>query len=358
MMKPPFRSTFLGSIALLLMAEAVAHSADTFSKETMLRDTAENVLQPAYADLDLKCRELADAVEHFVKSPETNAFERARTAWRGAARSAACLRSWQKGPVADRDAVAVFYYWQTLPARMNAVLESAQPIDQKRVDELGSTAKGLFAVQYLLFDPAASAAPMSQFLGGEGARRRDFVLALARDVQAKATQVAADWKATGAETATAQFAKAGQEGVNTLVNQLIPCVELITERQLRFVLSLPHPISRQLDRIERGRSGTSLEGTLAALEGAHRLYRGGDGLGLDDAVKRINPSLEKRVDEHFEAAIGAVRALAMPLETAATQNRAGLQAACDKTHALELLLKVDVASALGVTLTFTATDGD
>jgi hypothetical protein len=35
-----------------------------------------------------------------------------------------------------------------------------------------------------------------------------------------------------------------------------------------------------------------------------------------------------------------------------------LQAAFEKAHALEILFKVDVASALGVTLTFTSGDGD
>jgi predicted lipoprotein len=43
---------------------------------------------------------------------------------------------------------------------------------------------------------------------------------------------------------------------------------------------------------------------------------------------------------------------------AVVDNRASVQNACEKAHVLEILLKVDVASALGVTLTFSSTDGD
>jgi uncharacterized protein len=72
----------------------------------------------------------------------------------------------------------------------------------------------------------------------------------------------------------------------------------------------------------------------------------------------LNDPLEKRVQEQFEAALAAARAVAGPLEQAAVDRRASLQNAYDQVHALEILLKVDVASALGVTLTFSSTDGD
>jgi predicted lipoprotein len=177
-------------------------------------------------------------------------------------------------------------------------------------------------------------------------------------VRAKAAQLLVDWKATGDRGAAEQFVKAGQESVNLLVNQLTLGIENIGDRHLNFVLLLPQPVSAQLDRIERSRSGTSLEGVLASLESARRLYGVGDRLGLDDAVKRLNAPAERRVEEQFEAAIAAVRAIGMPLEQAVADNRAAIQTAYDKTHALEILFKVDVASTLGVTLTFSSADGD
>ena len=189
-------------------------------------------------------------------------------------------------------------------------------------------------------------------------RRRNFLLALTQDVQSKATQLAADWKATDDQSASVRFVKAGQESVNVLVNQLALSIESIAEKHLNFVLVLPSPVSSQLQRIERSRSGGSLEGVLASLEGARALYRGGEGLGLDNAVKQVNVPAQKRLDEQFDAAISAVRAIAKPLEQAVSEDRAAVQRAYEGSHALEILFKVDLASALGVTLTFSSADGD
>jgi predicted lipoprotein len=81
-------------------------------------------------------------------------------------------------------------------------------------------------------------------------------------------------------------------------------------------------------------------------------------LGLRDAVKLVNPGLETRLAEHMQAAISATRAIGAPLEQAVVNNRPALENAYEKTRALEILLKVDVVSALGVTLTFGSNDGD
>ena len=53
-----------------------------------------------------------------------------------------------------------------------------------------------------------------------------------------------------------------------------------------------------------------------------------------------------------------MQALGAPLERVVTTNRPALAVAAAVTKVLERSLKVDVASALGVTLTFQTGDGD
>jgi predicted lipoprotein len=64
------------------------------------------------------------------------------------------------------------------------------------------------------------------------------------------------------------------------------------------------------------------------------------------------------VSQRYTEALAAVRALEAPLERVVTTDRATLAAAAQATKALELALKVDLASALGVTITFQTGDGD
>ncbi len=350
---------FLTLLVFHTLLGLTGHGADParFTKDAMLRDIAHKVISSGYEELDLKCRDLTNAVGKLVETPGRTTQEAAQQAWVSVAQSAGRMQCFQKGPVVDRDYVSTFYYWQVLPLRLESIMQSKQPINQSLFDEMGATTKGIFALEFLLFEALPNATALDA-TGKDGGRRRAFLQALAMDVQTKAGQLALDWKAAGHESPTAKFVNSGQESVNVLVNQLAQLTENVGERHLNFVLLLPSPISMQLDRIEGARSGHSLTGVLAKLVGARNLYLGADGLGLDDAVGQVNAPLAKRLDEQFETAIASVRSIAAPLDQAVIHNRSSVQKAYEEVHALEVMVKVDLASALGVTLTFSSADGD
>jgi predicted lipoprotein len=117
-------------------------------------------------------------------------------------------------------------------------------------------------------------------------------------------------------------------------------------------------MSEDLYRIESSRSGASLDGVLGSLDGIQQFFHRGNALGLDDALGHLNPLLVKRLHEQFQKTSGAARDVGAPLEQAAVDKRPALENAYQETRALEVLLKVDVASALGVTLTFSSNDDD
>jgi hypothetical protein len=89
-----------------------------------------------------------------------------------------------------------------------------------------------------------------------------------------------------------------------------------------------------------------------------RLRSGGDGIGLDDYLVRMKSPAAHRVDAQFQKAIDAVQAINAPLEEAIGARERVVKQAHDECRALEILLKVEAASTLGVTLTFKSTDGD
>lgn len=344
-----------------LHAEPAA-AKQSFSREAMLRDLAQRVIAHGYANLAAQARALADEIAQFNKAPGPAALERTRQAWTGACTAADLLRCFQTGPIADREVTSLFYYWQIVPNRIERIVsDPAQKIDQALLDNGGATVKGLYAVEYLLFDTrGGQAAEVARALDllSASQRRREYLAAVARDVAEKAAQVAGDWAATGGQGAVEKFAAAGQATVNVLVNQLTQSLENTFQNHLNLVLMLPAPIERQLNRIKGSRSGSSLQNVIITLEGIEKFYRGDDGLGLSAAVSQLNPALAKRVQDQFTAALGASREVGAPLEQAAVDKRDTVQKAVDQVHALEILFKVDVASALGVTITFTSGDGD
>jgi uncharacterized protein len=352
---------------VLIEQSAFGQSASaTFTRERMLQNLGSNVLASGWGEITARCRELTNCLGKLVDAPNQQTLDKARAAWLATAQASTGMRCFQSGPIAERDWTSTFNYWKVLPDRIQGLLHSSSnTVDQAFLDNLGCETKGLFAIESLLFQQAAPASTnqsvpplLAALVGQNRERTRSYLLALGRELASQASGIAHDWNTLDASGAHAKLVKGGQQSVNLLVNQLAACIEDVSENHLHFVLVLPNPISRQLYRVERSRSGSSLEGVLATLEGAQRIFQGGGGLGLRDAVKQVNPALDQRIADQFDATIGCVRALGAPLEQVVLKNRPALENAYEKARALEVLIKVDVVSALGVTLTFSSSDGD
>ncbi len=342
-------------------------NAQSVARDALLRDVVRNVIASDYQELAGKCRALTASAEQLVQVPAPESLEKIRQAWVAAVLASRRVQWLQTGPIADREYLSTFYYSKLLPVRIEGVLNSPRPIDDAYIAELGAAAKGLFTLEYLLFEPRAespakdakNSSPDSKtFFGTNVQRRCQFVLALAGDVQKKAEKVAQDWAGATPGDPAARFVEGGQQTLNTLVNQMAKIVEDLAENHLNFVLQLPAPIMRQLDRIEGARSRTSLSQLAAILRGVHQLYRGGEGLGIDDSLRELNRAVEARVEQQFQKALSALEAIELPLEEAVTDRKESVQRAYQAVHDLEILFKTDLASALGVTITISSNDGD
>jgi len=360
----------IAKLVLLILAGGNAlpqlATAQSVTKDVLLRNIVRDVIVPGYQELAAKSHALSVALEDFSKAPTPESLEQARKAWVAALLASRQIQWLQTGPIADREYIASFCYAKVLPGRMDEVLNSSRAIDDSYLGELGATAKGMFALEYLFFgrknNPAETNAAthsiLALFSGAESPRRRQYALALAHDLEAKASQLASDWTAASDQSAAAKFVAGGQDSLNRIVNHLAQLVEQVAEQRINFVLQLQPPISRQFDRVEGSPSGTSQQSVAALLQGAQKLYRGAEGGGLEEYLKHLNSPLAERSKGMFETAIAAVQAIGASLEDVVPNDRAPVENAYEKTRALEVLCKTDLASALGVTITFSSGDGD
>ncbi len=154
------------------------------------------------------------------------------------------------------------------------------------------------------------------------------------------------------------FAGGGQHSVDRLVNQLVENVETLCESRLSTVLAMDSVHRLQPSDVEGFASGSSRDLALALLGATERLYRGGKRGGLGNLVRATTASAHEHLCSLFESAGNALRAMTGPLERAVQSERHKLEVASKATKALEIAVKTELASALGVTMTFTSGDGD
>jgi uncharacterized protein len=321
------------------------------TREEALRELVLEVVVPDTAEVDASSVALLRDLRSFEATPAPSALVAARASFRRA------LLAWKRaacfgvGPLVETSALVRAAFWPVRTVALEETLAKASLLDERFVAELGVDLKGLYALEHLLFptDPAS-------LEGVSAARRRRLMTLVAQGVREHAGRVK---RALGdGEDFTRRFVEAGQASLSQLVERLIVVVEHVAAHRLALVADLEQSAMLKAAFVEGAPSGTSQEIALTELVAAERLYRGATGRGLEALVSTTAPAVRDRVDERFTRALATLRAVGAPLEVAAGSKRDALSAAAAAAKALELALKVDLTAALGVTITFAATDGD
>ncbi len=352
-----FAIAAVGAIVASGRQAVVAGPSTTVSKQAALDNIAKHVLLPAYADLGARARDFSTAADALASTPTPATLEKAQRAWRDVLLAWRRTQAFAHGPVADLGVAGRIQFWPTRRQSVDRVLRAQRPIDDGYIQELGASAVGLSALEMLLFDTRQDVSErVASFAGANGARQRQYFLALARELVKSTANVESAWR--GATGYAATFSKGGQDNLNLVVNDLLAAIEGGAQERLRRVVD-PHvdPMFRA-EFIEGGLSDTSQPGLLALVTGAQTLFMGGNGPGLDDYLKGLKPGTARRVEAQFQMTVDAIRAIDAPLERAVTAKPQLISRAWDACRALEILLKTEVASTLGVTLTFKSKDGD
>lgn len=324
--------------------------------KAVVNHVALSVGVPAHARLATEAEAMHTAVEAFCGGGDLAA---AQASWE------ATMTAWQAssafgiGPV-TMDRLGSSISWPPDAEDVYDTLDAVEAdpdlvVDADYVHDLGSNRRSLGAIEILLFDPWPPAGP-------ELDRRCDLVVAMTADVSRAAAEVAARWETTyGPEMAAADndtFMRQ-QAVIDALVNRHGELSESIQVGRLGTPLGEKTEGVPQPDTVQSTRSAFARAEIVAALRGMAQIYTGVDGgPGLNDAIRRRQPSLVTELEAAFDAAIAAVEAIEDPLHVAVVDHPEQVRAAFDAVRAVKLLMTTDVANVLGVTRTFSDNDGD
>lgn len=290
--------------------------------------------------------------------PGGAAIHAVRAAWRAAALAWKRVHVFRSGPIVDTNALLRATFWPARPAAVDAVLKGDARLDSGVLETTGVDARGLYGMEYLLFDRENGVAAPARVAGGSGERAREYASVCARDV-AKYAELAANGVGKDGTPFAAAFSAAGQHSVNRLVSHLVESVETLAENRLALLMWMNRVGRVKPSDVEGFASGTSKDLAVATLESAAALYHGAEGgCGLDALVDPVAPAIGEKIRAQFGGARAALSALDGPLERAVKSEPKKLEAAHKALKSLEIALKSDLTSALGVTLTFSSADGD
>jgi len=342
---------------------------DNFDRKALLTNYADNYILPAYADMSAKLTALNTAAATFTAAPDLSSLEALRYSWMEA------YSTWQRVDLCEfgpGESVSLRMYMNIFPVTVSKVNANIAAGSYDLETFNNKDAQGFPAIDYLINGLGANDNEILGFYtsDAQAGARKQYLLNVIAKMQEKVSAVRTAWGSY-----RAGFIENTGTDVSSSLTRMVNGFVLYYERYLRTAkFGLPAGVMTSIARPDLTEAYYRPEfadelaiQSLAAVrqfyEGAH--YSGGsDGPGLKDYLAALNTQddngvlIANIISTELDEAAASVQNLGQPLSTAVVNNRGAVLTIFDELQEVVPLLKVDMVSALGISITYTDNDGD
>ena len=351
----------LAGMALLSACGDSASEGKPFDRAAFLTAMADNVIIPRLAQLDQSTTALQTATIAFSAAPSASKLAEVKENWRVAFLAYQYCASFNFGPGdlpiygSLHDNVGIF---PTNTAALEAEVLSG-PSTGFYADR-----RGFLAIEYLLF-ASDEAATVAQFAEANG-KRGTMLKALVADLQQKIHAVATEWPAYRAAFIANDGTDAGSSTAQ-LFNAFNAEFEFMKNYELGLPLGLrPGQTKAEPSKIETRYAPYGPIFLQAQLEAIGQLWAGTNqegqaGIGFDDYLATVvggDALVQASKAQYAALQMAAGKVPSQALSTLFAQEDASLLKLHTEVQKQSRYFKSDMASLLGIAITFQSGDGD
>lgn len=325
---------------------------DTFKTE-MLTGYADNIIVPAYTDLQSKLGALDISLNTFLTTPSVATQAALKTSFRSAYLSYENVSVAYFGPSA---ALLLNNYINTFPAVPSKIEAGIQSGNYNLSLPVASDSlQGFPALDYLLF----SADAVEKFADANAAGRKKYAQDVIARMKLLTDNTLTQWTGPYRTTFVTSLKTNVGSSIGNMINQFAFEMDAMKGPRIGWPFGKLSNGIVFADKCEGYYSGLTGELAVANLSSLKNYYTGGTGKGIDDYLVLLKKEqLNTDVLAQFEVAIAAVKAIPAPMSAAYSGNAALVEAAYKEVQKLLTLIKTDVASATAVQITYMDNDGD
>ncbi|MGC4037750.1 MAG: imelysin family protein [Chitinophagaceae bacterium] len=305
-------------------------------KTDILADAANTVIVPSYTDLSAKAGQVLSTVQALNTTTNDANLTAARAAWQAIRQTWEQSEAWLIGPVESDNIDPRIDTWPVDFNSLDSILNTSNTLDEAYVNDLDDALKGFHPIEYLLWgqDGNKAAADFT-------AREKEFLLALAQNLNTLCSDVKASWTGGYANS----FATAGTSGNATypttksayeaLVDGMSGICEEVANGKMKEPFDAPVGEGQQFE--ESPFAKNSMIDFTNNIQGILKMYQGqftSDGKGVEDLVRNYNLSLDNEIKTKHAAAITAMNAVTDPFGEATVSQRTQISNAMDKINDL------------------------
>lgn len=342
--------------------------ANDYNQEALLFNLGNNLIVPAYEDLKDKADALNASVLALIDSPDLNKLNNARLALKEARLSFQWVAPYQFGPA---EQVSLTSELNIYPVDVNQIENNITTGDYNLGTLDNLDARGFQAIAYLLYTPGSSDEEIISQISEPG--YASYLSDLAERITSRAASVFSGWSAEGDNylaTFTSSVGVAAGSSVGLLVNAKNQTFERATrDGKVGIpvgIRTLGEPVIQNQEAFYAGYSVELLVESLTAYEAlyeGHNYKQTNDGEGFDDYLEALassseNDGLAEIITNQFKKIIQASSQLSNSLTDEIQNNKSTVEELFAEMQQMVIYLKTDMASTLGVVISYQDTDGD
>lgn len=342
-------------IGLIISCSSDHDTPDTFDVLQLQKDLITNVETPINTSFLESIKSLQTSVSLFLSNKSAENLQGVKNSWKLAAQNYSLTEPFNFGAIKETNIHTAFYSWNANETAISDYILSNEPINAERINSLPTNVRGLSAIEFLIFENL-SETTLQQF---SDSRRSAYLQEIANNLVIKANTYISLW-----ESYRNGFIANTTTGVNGSLNQVINQMYALLEDVKSFKVGQPAGIEKTSEAapslLQAEKSSYSLVLIQKNIESIKRIYFGSEN-GLDDYVYAISKKeeLNKAIKEEFDAIENQIDNFAnVPLKESIFNNKEEVQKLYNSIRNLLILVKVDVANVLSVTITVTDNDGD
>lgn len=363
------KQVFAGSIiSVIILAAACSKITDdtnslfgNYDQAPMLKNIGDSLLFSGINNLSTSATVAASAINAFSANPTDNTLTSAQSAWQALAQQWASVAPFDIGPMNDNLVSANIDTWPANASKIETAVSA-----QSNAGNVGADTKGLKGLEYLLFDKNGNAAVLAKYTAGDAANRKAFLNSVAQNLSTETSTLLTAWSNGYLNSFLTSKGNDVSSSVSQLINAMALYLDGIKNTKIGNPIGMGVKVNdnqSHADKIEYTIAEESLPAMKANVQAMKAVFDGNGGQGLDDLLRYVKAKkngldLSVVIDNQFDDVISKIDALNSPYATAVVSQKQPVQDVFNSLKILIAYLKVDVANNLGVTITFTDTDGD
>ena len=337
-------------------------------RKPMLTQYADRYIVPAYSAMSAKLAVLKTSADAFTSSPEIATLTALRTAWKDAYLVWQTVDLIEFGPAED---VSLRMYMNTYPLTVSKV-EGNISSGSYDLETFGNKdAQGFPALDYLLNGLGDNTAVLARYTSDPSATAsKQYLTAVIAKMLEKVNGVKDAW-----QNYRTTFTESTGTDVNSSLSRMVNAYVLYYERYLRSG-KIGYPVGAMTgvaspEHTEAFYSPElSKELALAALKSVIHFYEGKsyDGTQQGEGMKSYLTALAtkdddgtlmaERISGALQKASTSLQGLNTTIQEGVTNNRTTVLGIYEDLQGAVALLKVDMVSAFGISITYVDNDGD